>query len=410
MGELEVTEVGSGLISIEAGQRGERVVIEQTGNVAVRSRRIGISDHVQQQPGWCGRGRFARVFFSCSISSLSHLARAVSRPRPVPDRATAARTASHRRDEAPSPLPDTRICTDCSIPHTRSCRHTEWGAASVPHTTFSWPMPAVRFTRSVAQVHPPRDFLDRGPHVQHILRRIVMHLADFVDVIVQGRHFGLLLRQHGAGFFERPGEVIAVVVHGDVGILRREEAAALAIAEPLVHPANDVAGHAGEEFLAGGLIAVHVILQQFGIVVAHLLEVRHHPALVHRIAVKPTRQLVVHAAVSHVLKRGDDEVAQLTVGVGRVHVGTAALGRPAERSSAGSRIPLNQQIQRRRMRKLRRLPESSMLRIKHPERRSLDRGDHAAETRPSFPAKDSDCAIALSTILACSITSPCFSA
>ncbi len=44
------------------------------------------------------------------------------------------------------------------------------------------------------------------------------------------------------------------------------------------------------------LIPVHVILQQFGIVVAHLLEVRHHPPLIDRVPVKAARQLVVHTA------------------------------------------------------------------------------------------------------------------
>ena len=30
-----------------------------------------------------------------------------------------------------------------------------------------------------------RDFIERGANVQHILRGIVVHLADFADVVVQ---------------------------------------------------------------------------------------------------------------------------------------------------------------------------------------------------------------------------------
>jgi hypothetical protein len=88
-----------------------------------------------------------------------------------------------------------------------------------------------------------------------------MHLPDFVDVVMQGRDLRFFFRQDGASFIERPGKVIAVVVHVDIGVLRRVEAAALAVAEPLVHPADDVARHVRKELLAGRLIAVHVIFQ-----------------------------------------------------------------------------------------------------------------------------------------------------
>jgi hypothetical protein len=47
--------------------------------------------------------------------------------------------------------------------------------------------------------------------------------------------------------------------------------------------------------------------------VTHLLEVRHHPALVHRITVKPARQLVIYPSASHVLESGGDEVPQIVV-------------------------------------------------------------------------------------------------
>ena len=70
----------------------------------------------------------------------------------------------------------------------------------------------------------------------------------------------------------------------------------------------DFARHVGEELGAGGLIGVHVVLQQLGVVVGHLFEVRHDPALVHRIAMKSAGQLVVHAAAGHLFERGDEDL------------------------------------------------------------------------------------------------------
>ncbi len=157
-----------------------------------------------------------------------------------------------------------------------------------------------------AETHPAGNFLNRSAHIEHVLRGIVMHLADLVDVIVQRRNLRFVFREHSAGFVQCPGEVVAIVIHRNVGVLRSVKTAALAVAQPLIHPADDVARHASKKLRAGGLVPVYVILQQFGIVVAHLLEVRYHPALIHRVTMKPSRQLVVNPAVRHVLKRGND--------------------------------------------------------------------------------------------------------
>ena len=140
-----------------------------------------------------------------------------------------------------------------------------------------------------------------------------MHLADFVYVVVQRCYARLLFAEHGASFSERPGEIVAIVVHGNVGVLRGVEAGAFAVAEPFIHPANDVAGDSGEEFQAGCLVGMHIIFQQLGVVVAHLFEVRHYPAFIHRVAMKTSGQLVVDTAVGHVLKRGDDDVSQVVM-------------------------------------------------------------------------------------------------
>ena len=74
-----------------------------------------------------------------------------------------------------------------------------------------------------------------------------MHVADFPDAVIRDRHRRFFGRERGLRFFQSPGEVVAIVVHGIVGILRGVEAAMGAVAEPLVDPANDVAGDAGEE-------------------------------------------------------------------------------------------------------------------------------------------------------------------
>jgi len=50
------------------------------------------------------------------------------------------------------------------------------------------------------------------------------------------------------------------------------------------------------------LKAVQVVAQQFGVVVEHLLEVRHHPALVDAVTVETAGQLVVDAAPRHLIQ------------------------------------------------------------------------------------------------------------
>ena len=55
-------------------------------------------------------------------------------------------------------------------------------------------------------------------------------------------------------------------------------------------------------------MGVHIILQQFRIVVAHFLEVRHHPALVHRVAMESTSELIVNPASRHLFKRSNENI------------------------------------------------------------------------------------------------------
>ena len=156
------------------------------------------------------------------------------------------------------------------------------------------------------------EFLDGVFAMEHVLGGIVVHVAEFADVPVQRwrrRVFGGV--QDGAGLVQRPGKVIAVVVEVDVGILRGVEAAALAVGHDGIEPGDDLARCLAEVFADEALKAVHVIAQQFGVVVEHLLEVRNDPALVDAVAMEAAGELVVDAAARHFLKRDGEGLASL---------------------------------------------------------------------------------------------------
>ena len=100
---------------------------------------------------------------------------------------------------------------------------------------------------------------------------------------------------------------------------------------------------------------MEVVLQQLGVVVAHFFEMRNDPALVDRVAVKPARQLVVNAAARHAFERVRVEFLGPHVVVPR---GT-----------------VDQQVQRGRMRKLRRVAEAAIPRVVGFQRGVDNRGD-----------------------------------
>ena len=91
------------------------------------------------------------------------------------------------------------------------------------------------------------ELFDRGRDPENIFRRVVVHFAVGLHVVVKfdrARFFG---REHGANFVERPGEIVAVVVERLVGVLAAVEAAALLIRENVVDPGNDSFGGFAEE-------------------------------------------------------------------------------------------------------------------------------------------------------------------
>ena len=76
---------------------------------------------------------------------------------------------------------------------------------------------------------PLSDFLYGCPHIEDVLCRVVMHLANFIDVVIKAGNFGFFFIEHCFGFVHGPCEVVAVVIHGIVGVLRSIESAALPV-------------------------------------------------------------------------------------------------------------------------------------------------------------------------------------
>ena len=82
-----------------------------------------------------------------------------------------------------------------------------------------------------------RNFRNRRAQIENVLGVIVVHLAHFANVIVQHGDLKLIIIEHIAGFIERPGEVVAIVVQCDVGILRAIKAAMLR-GQSAIHPSS----------------------------------------------------------------------------------------------------------------------------------------------------------------------------
>ena len=170
------------------------------------------------------------------------------------------------------------------------------------------PGPAMRAS---AARSPPCAALSskRRIHMQHVLGRVVVHVAQLANVPIAGRKLQLLLVQHGPGLVHRPRKVVAVVVQPHIRVLRCIKAAALAVRHRRVQPAHNLLRRLQKILAHKTLEAMHVIAQQLGVVVEHLLKVRNHPALVHAVAMKSSGKLVVDAAPRHLLKRHDKGVA-----------------------------------------------------------------------------------------------------
>src|SRR5207247_2205450 len=94
-----------------------------------------------------------------------------------------------------------------------------------------------------------------------------------------------------------------------VGVERGAERA-LARRHLACKPSDRLARALPEQRIAAALMRQRQELEQLGVVVEHLLEVRHEPALVDRVAGKSAAQMVVDAALADSLERVLDQVEE----------------------------------------------------------------------------------------------------
>ena len=127
-----------------------------------------------------------------------------------------------------------------------------------------------------------------------------------------------------------------------VRVLRRGEAA-LREEQLAQHVLDRLGGDLAVPLLAGDEPSVQVRRGEQGVVVEHLLEVRHEPAVVDRVAVEAAAEQVVHAAGRHLVEglRGPCRAPRAGAGTrARARSGTSAPGpsrrRPARTSPRGS--------------------------------------------------------------------------
>ena len=175
-----------------------------------------------------------------------------------------------------------------------------------------------------------------------------MHLPDFANVITQRCGFEFVSAQDRPRFLECPGKVVAVVVQGIIGVLRAVEAAVFLVGKPFIHPADDVFCHRREGFIAGYLVTMGIIFQQLGVVIRHFFKVRHHPVLVHGVAMKASGQMVIDAALRHLFQCDAHHIEQRGACFFRLSFHRA----------------LQQQVDGAGMRKLGRGAKATVLRIK----------------------------------------------
>ena len=131
------------------------------------------------------------------------------------------------------------------------------------------------------------------------------------DVVVPREERRLVLADGVRDLVQRPDVEFPLLAFA-VGIERGGEGALLG-RHLAREPADGLLRARAEQRIAGTLMRERQQLQQLRIVVEHLLEMRHQPALVDRIAGKPAAEMIVDAALADALERDLDrgEVALL---------------------------------------------------------------------------------------------------
>ena len=138
---------------------------------------------------------------------------------------------------------------------------------------------------------------------QHVLVRqrlrvaVVNEVALLGDAEVADRHLELVGRQQLRQLGARPAVELALVPFA-VGIFGRIEAA-VRVGHIAQHVIEDVAHDLGVAGLAAHQAGVEIQLRQLRVVIEHLLEMRHQPFRIHRVAGEAAAQVIVDAARRH---------------------------------------------------------------------------------------------------------------
>ncbi len=173
------------------------------------------------------------------------------------------------------------------------------------------------------------------------------------DVVVAGKNRGVALAENFFDLGQRPDIELALLAFR-IGVERGREGAFRR--RHLAHqPPHRLARARREQRLAGARMRERQELEELGVVVEHLLEMRHQPALVDRIAREAAAEVIVDAALRHAVEGELDN-----------------FGEP---SLVGPRIGAPQHLQRGALREFGRAAKSAVDRIEY----AGDRGGRGVE-------------------------------
>src|SRR5262249_27661367 len=130
------------------------------------------------------------------------------------------------------------------------------------------------------------------------------------DVVPSGSYLELIRRQHGRRLVPGPGEVVAIVVEADIGVLTRR-ITTFGVRRDVAHPSDDAASNVAIALSPECRVRVAVGSQELGVVVGHLLEVGHDPLRIDAVAVETAAQVVANAAARHAVERSVDHSSDL---------------------------------------------------------------------------------------------------
>src|SRR5438445_11596596 len=110
--------------------------------------------------------------------------------------------------------------------------------------------------------------------------RIRVHLSPSLQVVMLSQYGKFVVAEYGPGLVDRPGEVAAVVVRRNIGVLAAVKSATRIVVEHRRHELGGVTRDLGEVSAARGLKSVRVVGQRPRVVGQHLFKVREGPTRV----------------------------------------------------------------------------------------------------------------------------------